>query len=199
MLVGTGDVRIWLGISDGDKGPNAKIEQLSNSVQLFIEGECNRNFDAAMYKTDPMHSYYDGTGAAFLYLRDTPIWYVNAVAIDSGDNWASPSIVGTDEIIVYPGEGRIESMGDYFPRGRRNIRVEYYAGYGAGSYPVPSDLKQVIIEMVVQSMKEGITGIHTVAAQENTRIMQLLSGQSTWRKTIDRYRKYGFYAGYRSD
>ena len=37
--------------------------------------------------------------------------------------------------------------------------VNYIAGYGAAavsSYPLPYDLKQVIIEMAVQSFKEGI-------------------------------------------
>ena len=51
-------------------------------------------------------------------------------------------------------------------------------------------LKQVIIEMVVQSYKEGITGVHAVIGENETRMMQMLSGKSVWRQTLNLYKNY---------
>ena len=112
-------------------------------------------------------------------------------------------MVATDDVVLYETEGKVAAVqGDYFMKGRRNIRLEYYAGYGAGthashdglgyvSFPVPYDLKQVIIEMVVQANKEGISGVHSISGdQGDTHMMQMLSGKSMWRQTINLYKNY---------
>ena len=199
MLVGTGDIRTWLALASNDTGPNQKLENLSNAVQDFIENQCNRKFEAVLYKTHPYHCYFDGTGQAFIYLPQYPIWYVNEVAIDADRNFAAGATIATDDIIVYPQEGKIVSEAGYFTRGRRNVRVEYYAGYGTGSYPVPFDLKQVIIEMSVQAVKEGITAVHTVVGTEETKFIQMLNKDSMWRKTIMSYKNMAVITGYGYD
>ena len=202
MLVGTGDIRTWLGLQPEDKKPNAKLENLSNAIQGFIENYCGRKFEAKLYSTDPQYSYLDGFGTSWLYLPQYPVWYINDLRVDADRDWGAGTVIATDDITLYEDEGKIVCTdGDYFGKGKRNVRVEYYAGYAAGThlshdgtayinFAVPYDLKQVIIEMVVQSYKEGITGVHAVIGENETRMMQMLSGKSVWRQTLNLYKNY---------
>ena len=201
MLVGTGYMRTWLNLPSGDTGPNAKLEDLSKSIQAFIEQQCYRKFEAQLYNTQIDNCYYDGLGFRELFLRQYPIWRVDQVAVDGDRAFGSATVISTDgaDIIVYGEEGRVYSEAGYFTRGNQNVRVKYYAGYSTtalvGSYPLPADLRQVIVEMVVQSMKEGITAVHTVMGAEETKFIQMLSGNSMWSKTIMSYKNMGVVVG----
>ena len=207
MLVGTGDIRTWLGIEDGDKKPNAKLESISQAIQAFVENYTGRKLEAQLFNTDPDYCYFDGTGLRFMYLPVYPIWRVDELRIDNDRLFTdSSTLASTDgaDLIIYGKEGKVaidlsNSSHGSFTRGRRNVRVKYYAGYGAGSYPLPYDLKQVIIEMAVQTHKEGMTGLHAVVGPQETKIMNYLSGNSMWRKTLNSYKNYAVNAAYGYD
>jgi hypothetical protein len=199
-LIGTGDVRLWLNIAEEDKEPNTKISNLIDAVQKFVEKQCDREFEAKLYKTDPLYCYFDGTGNSFIFLPQYPVWYVNEVRVDADRNFSTGYDIGTSDIILYEKEGKIVSEAGYFTKGRRNVRVEYYAGYGSGShmshegwgvvqFPVPNDLKQVLIEMVGQTIREGITTVHTVGVIEK-KFSNMLEENSFWRNTINVYKNY---------
>lgn len=209
MLVGTGDIRSWLGIEDGDKGPNAKLESLSNAIQSFVENYTGRKLEAQLFETHPDYCYFDGTGLRFMYLPVYPIWRVDELRIDSDRVFTDSGTLAStdgDDLIIYPKESKIaldpqNNPFGSFVRGRRNIRVKYYAGYAAstGSYIIPYDLKQTIIEMAVESLSERITGIHSVVGPTETRIMNMLSGNSVWRKTLNAYKNYAINVAYGYD
>jgi len=191
-LIGTGDVRTWLGLPDSDRGPNAKILSLCSVVQQFVESYTNRKLEAQRFSTHPDYCYLDGTGRSWIYLPVYPIWYINELAIDSDRDFGSGTLVGTDDIFFYPDGKVISDEAGYFTRGRRNIRFDYYAGYGSGSYPLPADLKQVMIEMIVESYKSGLTAIHeTQTPQGEIYYMKLLSNNTFWKETLGRYTKIG--------
>jgi hypothetical protein len=201
MLIGTGDVRSYLGLDPEDKKPNAKISSLINSIQGFAENYCNRPFEAKLYKTDPQYCYFDGTGYGVMFLPVYPVWYVNEVAIDADRVFGSATLTATDDIILYETAGKIVGDAGNFTKGRRNVRLEYYAGYGAGTHPthdgqgfvqfaVPYDLKQTIIEMVIKAINEGITGIHTIAGVEENKLVQMLNSNSVWKATLDIYKRW---------
>lgn len=209
MLVGTADIRSWLGLEDGDKKPNAKLETLSQAIQAFVEGYTSRKLEAQQFTTHPDYCYLDGMGTRFMYLPVYPIWRVDEIRIDNDHVFTdSGTLVSTDgdDILIYPKEGKVDldtqtNPFGSFTRGRRNVRVKYYAGYAAttGSYIIPYDLKQVIIEMVVQTHKEGMTGLHAVVGPQETRIMNLMSGNSMWRKVLNSYKNYAVNAAYGYD
>lgn len=205
-LVGTGDVREWLNIPISDYQPNAKISTLISAVEKYIEQYCSRKFEAQLFETHPDYCYFDGTGAHSIWLPVYPIWRVDEVRIDNDRDFTdSGTLVSTngEDLIIYPTEGKVtldtsSSFGSY-ARGRRNVRFKYYAGYGTGSYPIPGDLKQVIIEMVVQAFNEGITGIHTVMGQQESKIMRMLSGRSFWTDVLNSYKNYSIMTGLNRD
>jgi len=201
MLIGTGDVRTYLALPLEDKTANTKIASVINSIQGFAENYCNRPFEAKLYKTDPQYCYFDGTGHGFMFLPVYPVWYVNEVALDGNRVFGSGTLTATNDIILYEQAGKIVSDAGYFSKGKRNVRVEYYAGYGTGTHPthdgqgivqfaVPYDLKQTIIEMVIKALNEGITGVHTVAGVEENKLVQMMNTNSVWRATLDIYKRW---------
>jgi hypothetical protein len=190
-LIGTSDIRSWLSIPDGEKAPNDKLLTLCSAVQAFAESYTNRKLEAQQFRTNPDYCYFDGSGRSYMYLPVYPIWSITEVALDnSGDLTYADPITISD--IFFDPTGKVYTKGAYFSRGRRNIRFDYYAGYGAGSYPLPADLKQVMVEMVVDSYKSGLTAIHQVQLPTGeTSFMKLLSANSFWKEVLGKYKRIG--------
>ncbi len=195
MLIGTSDVRIWLNIPDGEKAPNDKLNALCLAIQTFVENYIQRPLEAQVFTTDPNFCYFDGTGTSYLYLPVPPISNVYEVAMDQYRQFGSGTIIGTDTVFFDP-EGKLMLQNYRFYRGRRNVRVSYLGGYGAaGSYPLPYDLKQVMVEMVCASYKKGLTEIHQVAQPVargqagEVSLMKFLDDNSFWTNTLDSYKK----------
>jgi hypothetical protein len=190
-LIGTSDVRSWLSIPDGEKNPNEKLSTLCSAVQSFVEGYTQRKLEAQRFKTSPDYCYFDGTGKPWIYLPVYPIWDIYEVAVDNDREFNSGSLIGTDEIF-FDSQGKVYTEQGSFTRGRRNVRFDYYAGYGAGSYPLPGDLKQVMVEMVVDSYKSGLTALHQIQLPTGeTSFMKLLSSNTFWKEVLGNYKRIG--------
>jgi hypothetical protein len=200
-LISTADLRTWLGISEGDKGPNAKLEAVSKAVEDFCDSFTNRKLEAARYNSDPDYTYLDGTGDAYLYVPQYPLSWVNGVWIDADRVWGSGTEIGTNDIFYYA-SGKVVSEGGYFTKGRRNVKIDYISGYApivggthnsaVSTYPLPYDLRQVMVEMTVECFKEGLTAIHTVQGgpEVGDKVMQMLSGNSFWSNVLNKYKSF---------
>ncbi len=209
-LISTSDIRIWTATPDGDTKPNARFAAIASAVQAFADNYTNRRLEAQVYRTDPYFSYCDGRGKRFIYAPQYPVSYVSEVNIDGDRVFGSGTIIDPSNYFYYP-TGKIESIGPYFSpnncggmfwKGKRTVRLDYIAGFAPVSggtwnmaistYPIPADLKQVMVEMAVQSIKEGITAVHTVQGQQGapSRFMQMLGGSSFWRMTLEAYKAY---------
>lgn len=81
------------------------------------------------------------------------------------------------------------------------MKIDYIAGYApvvgnthdatVSTYPLPLDLKQVMIEMTVESFKEGLTAIHTVdAGDQGDRVIRMLSQNSFWANVLNKYKAF---------
>ena len=200
-LFSTADLRTWLSIEDGDQGPNAKLQSLIGAIEDFVDSFTNRKLEAARYNSDPQFTYLDGNGKSFIYLPQYPISHVDSVNIDSDRVFGSGTAVSTADIFFYP-SGKMVSEAGYFTGGRRNIKVDYIAGYAPvvggthnaaiSTYPIPGDLKQTMMEMAVESFKEGLTAVHTVAggAEFGPKFIQMLNGNSFWSNTLNKYKAF---------
>jgi hypothetical protein len=200
-LISTSDLRIWIGIEEGDKAPNAKLSAISKAIEDFVDGFTNRKLEAARYNSDPQFTYLDGTGRNWIYSPQYPISYVYGVYVDSDRVFGSGTEIATADIFWYP-SGKVISEGGYFTRGHRNIKLDYIAGYAPvvggthsaliSTYPIPEDLRQVMIEMTVETFKEGITAVHTVAGAGETppRFVQMLTNNSFWRNVLNKYKAF---------
>ena len=193
MLIGTSDIRSWLSLAEGDKTSNDKLETLAQAIQDFVETYTNRQLEATYYNNHKDYSIYDGTGRNWIYTKEYPISWVNTVYVDSDRVWASGSLIASADLVIYWDSGKIYSEAGYFTKGHRNVRIDYIAGFGAAtvsSYPLPYDLKQVMLEMATQTFKEGITGVHSVVGIEETKFIQMLSQNSMWRATLNAYKNF---------
>lgn len=200
-LISTSDLRSWLGIEEGDKGPNAKLDSISKAIEDFVDSFTNRKLEAARYNSDPQFTYFDGSGLSYIYAPQYPISYIYSVNVDSERDFASGTLIATADIFWYP-SGKVVSEAGYFTRGRRNVKMDYIAGYApvvggthnssVSTYPIPEDLKQVMVEMTVETFKEGLTAIHTVApaGEAPGRIIQMLSSNSFWRNVLNKYKNF---------
>ena len=206
MLISTYDIRLWMGTPEGDKDVNPKLSYISQAVQDFVESYTNRQLEAKRYLTDPDYSYFDGNGRDFIYLPVYPVSYVSSVHIDANREFGSGTLVASADLFWYPRDGKLVLDSDVLYRGRRTIRIDYIAGYApiagvvggthnptVSSYPIPNDLKQTMIEMCVESIKEGITAVHTVqpgAGGGDPRVIQMLSRNSSWTNVLNKYKSF---------
>ena len=199
-LISTSDLRVYLSIEEGDRGPNEKLDSLAKSVEDFVDSFTNRKLEAQRYSSDPHFTYLDGTGESSIYLPQYPISYVYQANVDSEREHGSANDISLDDIFYYP-NGKLISEAGYFTKGRRNVKVDYLAGYApvvngtfdssVSTYPIPLDLKQVMIEMTVETFKEGLTAIHTVSAGEHgDKIIRLLSQNSFWSNVLNKYKNF---------
>jgi len=199
-LISTSDLRSWLSLAAGDKGPNAKLESIARTVEDFVDSFTNRKLEAQRYNSDPHYTYLDGTGSSYIYLPQYPISYVFQANVDSEREYGSANDIALTDLFYYP-NGRLQSEAGYFTKGRRNVKVDYIAGYApvvggthdalVSTYPLPLDLKQVMIEMAVETFKEGITAIHTVDAGEHgDKVIRLLSQNSFWSNVLNKYKNF---------
>ncbi len=207
MLISTYDIINWLSIPEGDKRANPKLASISLAVQDFVDSFCNRELEAKRYLTDPNFCYYDGTGRSYIYTKAYPISYVSSVNVDYFRSFATATLLPSSSLFWYP-SGKIAldnatGLYGYFSKGRRNILIDYTAGYApvvggthnmaVSTYPIPNDLKQVMIEMCAESFKEGVTAIHSVQSQQpggDTKIVQMLSKNSFWFNTLNKYKAF---------
>ena len=197
-----------MGAEDGDKRINPKLLAIAQAIQAFVECSCNRNLEAQHYHNDPYYSYIDGRGKRFFYLPQHPVSYLSEVNVDPNRVWNSSTIVSPNDYFWMP-TGKVEanavnfypnSDNGYFYRGKRIIKCDYIAGYApvvggtwdstVSTYPIPADLKQVMVEMCVESIKEGITGVHTVQGNTTTpdRFTKMLSANSFWMEVITSFK-----------
>lgn len=197
-LVSTLDLRLWMSIEEGDKTINAKLAYIARAVEDFCDSYTNRRLKAQTYTTDPQFSYLDGKGYDYIYTPQYPVSYVSEVNIDSSRDFTSSTALDSTDFFWYP-NGKIISEGGNFLRGRRNIRLSYIAGYApvvggthsmaVSTYPIPEDLKQVMVEMCVESVKEGMTAVHSIDG-EQPRFIQMLKENSFWKNVLNKNKAF---------
>lgn len=206
MLIATYDIRLWMGTPEGDKDINPKLSYISQAVQDFVESYTNRQLEAKRYLTDPDYSYFDGNGKDYLYLPIYPVSYVSSVNIDANREFGSATLVASSDLFWYPRDGKLVLDSERFFRGRRTILIDYIGGYApiapvvggthnpsVSSYPIPNDLKQVMLEMCSEAISEGITAIHTVqpgAAGGDPRFIRMLTANSFWVNVLNKYKSF---------
>jgi len=203
-LISTGDIRTWMAIEEGDKKPNAKLDAISKSIEQFVDSYTNRKMMAATYFNDIDYSYLDGNGLRYIYLPLYPVSYVSEVNIDSARDFGSGTALNPSDYFLYSSSGKVVSEAGKFSSGRRNVKIGYTAGYApivggthdsaVSTYPLPYDLRQVMIEMSVESFKEGITAVHTAETNQGDEVrpsfIQMLTNNSFWRTTLNKYKAF---------
>lgn len=156
--------KIHLGIPLATLSYDARIEAIVNSASAMIARYCRRVLISESYT-----EYFDGRGQNRLLLHEWPASSVTAIYQDN-DSVFPPSSAYDSGTYFLEKQMEIVFIDRTLPRGYRNIKVEYTAGYGtAGS--MPSDIEWACAELVswfYNSTTNHRIGVLTQAKQGET-------------------------------
>jgi hypothetical protein len=172
-LTDVASVRAWLAMPD-------KVVEFDDALQRLVTA-CSTTMQRLIGRTIAQASYnhfQDGTGSAFMVLRNTPIARVSSVAVDGLP--LDLARVSNDESTLYL------SGGLRFARGRNNVQLRYTAGFDE----TPADLAQVCIETVGLRWKERDRIGHTSKSLAGeTTSFSLADFSPTGQTVLDSYKR----------
>ena len=147
QLCSVSDVKQYLGMTDS--AHDALITSLVNGASEAIENFCRRRFGEAEYT-----EYHDGADSALLLLDHTPVKSVDEVREGPCRDFEGCDPIDEDDYVLYPEEGLLLRTSGMFPRGMRNVRVVYTAGYSS----VPAVVGQACAALVASWFNRGHQG-----------------------------------------
>ena len=121
-------VKGFLNLSDSTPQLEDWLQREVKSQLETIEGYINRAVVVQQFRDD-----IDGTGDSSLKLYDTPVQSVIDLYINNDRRFSNGTRIRPSQYIV--DEDCIELRYDRFPYGRRNVRVDYIAGYAEIEIP----------------------------------------------------------------
>jgi hypothetical protein len=199
-LTTTARVKTRLGLSGA--GFDALIDMLVNGVTDWIESQCGgRRFKEGTYTNEVYDGQnVDGSGKRILILKSAPVASLTSFQYRTG-TVSSPTWVDFDanSYELKSSEGIIYYYGDELPKGIKNIRVSYIAGYKidfaselSATHTLPFDVSNLAEKLVVKEFKH----------RESIGKSQETSGDSsiTWKDGLDqedlavlgRYQRFQF-------
>ena len=144
-LVTIAELTASMGTAIGQRGD---AQFLIDAASAAVENYCRRTF--AQGSVDER---IDGTGTDTLRVSRPPIGSVTSVTLDGealdntdGSEWT----VGKG--VLFRGNGQSDTLSaEVWPRGRRNVRVQYSGGYAT----IPDEVKFATM-LVVRQLVEGL-------------------------------------------
>ena len=124
-LLSLADAKEFLG-STATTDNDGNISDLMNAASLRFETETGRKLKSRDYTET-----YDGNGKSFMYLNNWPLSSTTiTITVDSNRAFSDTDdqLTSTD-IMLTTESGMVELDNDSFDLGKKNVQVEYTAGY----------------------------------------------------------------------
>lgn len=128
----------FLEIPVADTSQDTRLERFINAASSMIENYCSRKF-----KSQTFTEYHDGRQSNAVLLQQYPAQKPSIVAIDGTWNYGTETQLASSDFDVLE-NGWLMLRGSTFPRGIRNVKVVYVAGYST----IPSDLEESCLMLV---------------------------------------------------
>lgn len=138
LLTTRAALKLYLGIDAADSGQDDLLDALIAYASERIESHCRRKFASAA-----VTEYLDGTGISRLVLARRPVTALTGVYEDSDRDFGDDTEIDPDDLELYPETGLVAWTGGVFPRGTRNLKVEYTGGYAT----VPDDVAVACVKL----------------------------------------------------
>lgn len=156
MLIDLTYAKAYLGISGTSY--DTLLTDLIGAASKAVEGYCRRPFEAASYT-----EYLDGNADTVLQVSKVPVTSLTSVTI--GPNEATPEVIAGSDFVLDQATGQIKlkptsTATPYFPRGFRNVKVIYAAGFAT----IPDDVK-LACAMIVSNAYNLHAKDNTLAAE----------------------------------
>ncbi|MEE9200657.1 MAG: head-tail connector protein [Candidatus Brocadiales bacterium] len=169
-LTTVANVKEYLGVSG--TSDDALLSRLVDWSTDLIHSYCRRVFTEASYD-----EYYDGDGTEGLLVNQFPVSTVTLLEVDGVQK-------DTSSYLLYGQLGLIKVKSGKFPRGKKNLRVQYSAGYAT----LPNDLEQVAIELVSLKYYDRGRNRLGVTAKDGVSYVPHLSDEI--KLVLDLYKRY---------
>jgi hypothetical protein len=167
-------------IADTDQ---ERVESLINAASLHANSHTKRLLLARDYTDD-----YDGQGTEEIVLNQFPVNSITSIYIDAERDFTADTELTSDNYIYYDDIGVVVRTNGSFGRGRKNVRINYNAGFAT----VPEDLKLSVSEMVMWMMKREVSnqiGVKSITAPDGVNTAMELSMPLSVRTVWDLYRR----------
>ena len=122
------DVKEFLNLTETEDKLDAWLGREAKSQLQVIEEYLDRPVIVQQFREE-----IDSTGGTILKIENTPVQSVIDLFIDNDRRFRESSRIDSSQFIV--DEDCIELLYDRFPYGRRNVRVDYIAGYAEIEIP----------------------------------------------------------------
>lgn len=190
-LVQLAPMRVFLGVPTAtvDANLDALIEDFINSTSAMAESFCNRNLRSQTYT-----EYYDGGQTSEILINNWPIVSITSIHISSARVFDATTLLVSTSYDSAPNEiGEkvlIDRFDGVFPKGKRNVKIVYVAGYASFS-DVPADLvlavKIAVAYYYLRQQQKDWTMTTKNKGDENISLVQGLPESS--RQILDRYKR----------
>lgn len=188
-LITTANLKTFLGISGSSE--DTILDSIVNAASKMIQSFCGKALVQATYT-----EYYDGSGVEELILKNYPIASVTSLNIDGSRTFGSSTDINVaDNVIIDANSGIITLWHNYsvFPKGLRNVKVVYVAGYATNA--IPYDLqqacKQTAMMIYKRQYQDQKVGIASETIGDKTTTYELADIPKTAQAIIKRYQKQG--------
>ncbi len=163
-------VKEYLGVSGTSE--DALLSRLVDWATDLIHSYCGRIFTEASYD-----EYYDGDGTEGLLVNQYPISAVTSLEVDGISK-------DTSAYALYGPLGLLKLKSGKYPKGKKNIRLQYTAGYSV----IPNDLEQSAVEMV--ALKYYDRGRNRLGMNAKDGVSYVAHLPEEVREVLDLYKRY---------
>ena len=185
------EVKEYLGITDTTN--DDLLSRLINSASSFVEKETDRRLVATAYDkdtaSDKENTWFDGDGSGKQFLRQYPVNSVSAVEV-SGATISAASATdyyGSTGFALYFRKGLLYYAAG-FAAGIQNVRVNYNAGYVAGT-PEREELRELLCSLVAYTWNHRKKMGFKMERLGNYQYSRSDLREGWQQKTISRYRR----------
>lgn len=146
FLVSLADAKLYLDVQSSDAATENMCGMLLACVTYWMERYTRRKL-----KNRNLTEFYNGNGRSKLFVKNYPINSSTSeikVYDDINAVFSSDTQFAAADLRIDSEAGLIALFADVYNEGIENVKVEYEAGYGHGSDPVPYDLSLASFELL---------------------------------------------------
>lgn len=164
-------VKEYLGLTG--TGEDSLLNRLMDWATDFIHSYCGRIFPQGNYD-----EYTDGDGTETLLSHQFPVISVNSLEVDG-------AVKDSASFVLYAPLGLLKLKSGVFPRGKKNVRLQYTAGYAT----LPKDIEQACIELVALKYYDRGKERLGVTSSEGTSFVSQLPQEI--KQVLELYKRHG--------
>jgi len=178
-------------IEEAQEYCRATTEELP-ALERYVVAACDwfaKFTDRQLYSAAITDAMFSGDGTQWLMLHEWPVTAFSAASYWTGTGWES---IDLTYAVIDPRAVKVYLRDQVWPIGTLNLKATYTAGYAT----VPEDLKQAVLELMLENWRKADRQIQGVQFQTFSGQVLSFSMTDPFPKSVqavaDRYRRLPF-------